>query len=178
MNAIVKSPFAWLLKREYWESRRGFLWAQVWAAGVLLVISILGIVAFEAFRLRNNIEIGMHGNLSALLSNGMQHNAAGIAPGLDGLMLTFGMIAAIVLFFVVFFYLLGSLYDDRRDRSILFWKSLPVSDTATVLSKVVSAVIVAPLIAAVVVLAAYIVQQIVMSLWFAAHGLNPFPLLW
>src|SRR5690348_8341396 len=97
MNAIVKSPFAWLLKREYWESRRGFLWAQVWAAGVLLVISILGIVAFEAFRLRNNIEIGMHGNLSALLSNGMQHNAAGIAPGLDGLMLTFGMIGAIVL---------------------------------------------------------------------------------
>ena len=39
-------------------------------------------------------------------------------------------LAMVVLAFVVFFYSLGSLYDDRRDRSILFWKSMPVSDTA------------------------------------------------
>mgnify|MGYP002129449359 CR=1 FL=1 len=39
--------------------------------------------------------------------------------------------------FLVFFYCLSALHDDRRDRSILFWKSLPVSDTATVLSKAV-----------------------------------------
>jgi ABC-2 type transport system permease protein len=32
----------------------------------------------------------------------------------------------------VFFYCLGALHDERRDRSLLFWKSLPVSDTATV----------------------------------------------
>jgi ABC-2 type transport system permease protein len=178
MNAIVKSPFAWLLKREYWEERRGFLWAQIWAAGVLLVISILGIVAFEAFRVRNNIQIGMHGNLSTLLTNGMQHNAAGIAPGLDGLMLSFGLIAAIVLFFVVFFYLLGALYDDRRDRSILFWKSLPLSDTSTVISKVIAAVIIAPLISVAVVLAGYVALQIIASIWFIAHGLNPLTLLW
>ena len=178
MNAIVKSPFAWLLKREYWESRRGFLWAQIWAAGVLIVISILGIIAFEAFRLRNNIEIGMHGNLSTLLNNGMHHNAAGIAPGLDGLMLTFGTIAAIVLFFVIFFYLLGSLYDDRRDRSILFWKSLPLSDTSTVISKVIAALIIAPLISVAVVLAGYVALQIIASIWFLAHGLNPLTLLW
>ncbi len=178
MNAIVKSPFAWLLKREYWEERRGFLWAQIWAAGVLVAISILGIIALEALRLRNNIRIGMDGNLSALLSNGMQHNAAGIAPGLDGLMLTFGTIAAIVLFFVVFFYLLGALYDDRRDRSILFWKSLPLSDTSTVVSKVIAAVIIAPLISVGVVLAGYVALQIVASLWFLAHGLNPLALLW
>jgi ABC-2 type transport system permease protein len=178
MNAIVKSPFAWLLKREYWEERRGFLWAQIWAAGVLIVISILGIIAFEAFRVRNDIQIGMHGNLSALLENGMQHNTAGIAPGLDGLMLTFGVIAAIVLFFVVFFYLLGALYDDRRDRSILFWKSLPLSDTSTVISKVTAAVIIAPLISVGVVLAGYVALQIIASIWFIAHGLNPLTLLW
>jgi ABC-2 type transport system permease protein len=178
MNAIVKSPFAWLLKREYWEERRGFLWAQIWAAGVLIVISILGIVAFEAFRMRNNIQVGMHGNLSTLLENGMQHNASGIAPGLDGLMLTFGFIAAIVLFFVVFFYLLGALYDDRRDRSILFWKSLPLSDTSTVVSKVIAAVIIAPLISVAVVLVGYVALQIIASIWFIAHGLNPLTLLW
>ena len=48
--------------------------------------------------------------------------------------------------FVVFFYLLGSLYDDRKDRSILFWKSLPASDTLTMLSKLLTAMLVVPLV--------------------------------
>ncbi|MGH8125806.1 MAG: ABC-2 transporter permease, partial [Rhodanobacteraceae bacterium] len=180
MNAIVKSPFAWLLKREYWEERRGFLWAQVIVAGVIIVLSILGIIVAEATRARwsGHIRIGASGNLSDTLQNALSHNMDGLVHALDATMLMFGMFAAIVLFFVIFFYLLGALYDDRRDRSILFWKSLPLSDTSTVISKVVSAIILAPLIAVVVVLAGYIVQQIVMSIWFAAHGLNPFPLLW
>jgi ABC-2 type transport system permease protein len=47
---------------------------------------------------------------------------------------------------VVFWYCLGALYDERRDRSILFWKSLPASDEMTVLSKVFTAACVAPVI--------------------------------
>lgn len=43
-------------------------------------------------------------------------------------------------------YLLGSLYDDRKDRSILFWRSMPVSERDVVLSKFVTAIVVAPLI--------------------------------
>jgi ABC-2 type transport system permease protein len=43
------------------------------------------------------------------------------------------------------FYLLDCLYAERKDRSILFWKSLPVSDGATVASKVVVACLVVPL---------------------------------
>lgn len=46
---------------------------------------------------------------------------------------------------MIWFYLLSSLYDERKDRSILFWKSLPVSDTATVLSKLLVAMVVVPL---------------------------------
>jgi ABC-2 type transport system permease protein len=93
-------------------------------------------------------------------------------------MLSFGMIAGIVMTFVVFFYFLGALYDDRRDRSILFWKSLPLSDTATVLSKVISGLVIAPLITLSVVLAAYLCNQVINTIWFAAHGINPFPLIW
>ncbi len=48
--------------------------------------------------------------------------------------------------FLVFFYCLSALYDDRRDRSLLFWKSLPVSDAQTVLSKLAIAIVVTPLI--------------------------------
>lgn len=180
MNAIVKSRFAWLLKREYWEERRGFLRAQVVVAGVLIVLSILGVIVAEAARIRwsGNIHVVSGGNLNDALQNAFTHNMDGLVKGLDVTMLSFGALAAVVLTFVVFFYLLGALYDDRKDRSIMFWKSLPVSDSATVLSKVISAILIAPLIAVVVVLAGYIAEQIIMSIWFAAHGLNPFTLIW
>ena len=46
---------------------------------------------------------------------------------------------------VVAFYLLDCLYAERKDRSILFWKSLPLSDGFTVASKVVVATVVVPL---------------------------------
>ena len=181
MNAIAKSQFAWLLKREYWESRRGFLWAQVVTAGVIVGISILGIIAAEAFRARMGVQIaGPWGgaNLNEMLRSASQHDVIQLVNGLDMTLLMFAGIASVVLCFVMFFYLLGALYDDRRDRSILFWKSLPVSDTATVASKVVAAVLIAPLLAMAVTLAGYIAMQVVVSFWFLAHGVNPFALLW
>jgi ABC-2 type transport system permease protein len=52
----------------------------------------------------------------------------------------------VILWGVVFFYLLNTLYEDRRDRSILFWKSLPVSDLSTVVSKLIMGLIVVPLV--------------------------------
>ncbi|MGN6789406.1 MAG: ABC-2 transporter permease [Rhodanobacteraceae bacterium] len=180
MNAMLKSPFAWLLKREYWEHRRSFLRTQWIVAAVVVALTILGIIAAEAWGARtgNNVQIGFNGSLNDALQNGLSRNVDALVRGLDMTMLSFGIFASIALFFVVFFYLLGALYDDRRDRSIMFWKSLPVSDTTTVISKVVAAVLLAPIIAVVVVLAGYIAEQIVMSIWFAAHGLNPFTLIW
>lgn len=181
MNAIVNKPFAWLLKREYWEERRGFLWAQVCAAGVILGITILGIIAGEVFRARMGVDTSVHmgaANLSEMLRMATAHDTGQLVKALDMTLLLFGFISSIVLTFVVFFYLLGALYDDRRDRSILFWKSLPVSDSATVISKVIAAVIIAPVIAVVVTLAGYIGAQIIISVWFLTHGVNPFGLLW
>ena len=49
-----------------------------------------------------------------------------------------------VFFVVLVFVLLGALHDDRKDRTVLFWKSAPVTDTETVLSKLVTAIWVAP----------------------------------
>lgn len=43
------------------------------------------------------------------------------------------------------YYLLDCLYAERKDRSILFWKALPVSDAQTVLSKLLVALAVIPL---------------------------------
>lgn len=56
------------------------------------------------------------------------------------------MVMLLVLFVVTVNYLLGCLYDDRKDRSILFWKSMPVSEWEEVLSRLAVALLVAPAI--------------------------------
>jgi ABC-2 type transport system permease protein len=55
------------------------------------------------------------------------------------------------------FYCLDALHGERRDRSILFWKSLPVSDLTTVLSKAAIPIVVLPLVAFAVSLATQLV---------------------
>lgn len=49
--------------------------------------------------------------------------------------------------FVMFFYLLYCLYSDRKDRSILFWKSMPVAEIKNVAVKFLVAILALPLIA-------------------------------
>ncbi len=179
MNAIAKSPFAWLLRREHWESRRGFFWAQFWGAAALLIVTILGIIAVEALRMRAGVDgADVSTGLTRLLVNAKAHDYGTVNQILGFNMLIFGGIASIIFSFVVFFYLLGALYDDRRDRSILFWKSLPVSDTTTVISKIIAALVLAPLLATGVVLAGFVVWQVIASLWLLAHGVNPLVLIW
>ncbi|MCA1799538.1 MAG: ABC-2 transporter permease [Xanthomonadaceae bacterium] len=62
---------------------------------------------------------------------------------------------------LMFFYALGSLYDDRRDRSILFWKSLPVSDVETVMSKFATALVLAPLMTFAVIVVVHLLALVV-----------------
>src|SRR5213593_2528938 len=73
-------------------------------------------------------------------------------------------VAAIMLIFTAFivgvFYCLDALHGERRDRSILFWKSLPVSDLTTVLSKVTVPLVVLPLLSFAII----VVTQFIMLL--------------
>ncbi len=74
------------------------------------------------------------------------------------------------------FYSLDALYGERRDRSILFWKSMPVSDLTTVLSKVAIPLVVLPLIGFALTLA----TQLILLLWstvvLIGSGMSPAPL--
>jgi len=162
-----------LLKREYWEHRGGFYWAPIWVSGIMLLLTVLGIIAAEGASSRFEIRSGIHWDeLAAHLSKGDFVHAG---MGLDVAYVALAGLLCVVLFFVLFFYLLGALYDDRRDRSVLFWKSLPVSDTATVLSKVAAAVLLAPLISFLVATVAYVALLVVVGIWTLFHGLNPLP---
>lgn len=60
---------------------------------------------------------------------------------------------SVILAIVTINYLLGSLFTDRKDRSILFWRSLPVSEWEEVLVRFAVAMVVAPAIYTVVSLA-------------------------
>jgi len=82
----------------------------------------------------------------------------------------------VVMSFVIFFYLLGSLYDDRKDRSILFWKSLPASDTLTIVSKLLTAMVLIPLSFLAVMIVTHILMAIIGSLMVLGVDGNPWTL--
>lgn len=89
--------------------------------------------------------------------------------------------AAALVFFVMgtiaFFYALDSLYSDRRDRSVLFWKSLPLSDAESVLAKFFTATVVIPLVAAVAAILAQLIAGVGGSIKVAMIGGDP-SVLW
>ena len=88
----------------------------------------------------------------------------------DGMLVGGVIVACIVLAFVVFFYALGCLYDDRRDRSILFWKSLPVSDGQMVLSKLAWALVLAPVLAVAIGLLIGLALWLISALTITVNG--------
>src|SRR2546422_4783332 len=73
-------------------------------------------------------------------------------------------------FLVAVFYCLDALYGERRARSILFWKSLPVSDSTTVLSKMSIPVVVVPLVTFAITVAAHIAMLLLSSAILLARG--------
>lgn len=135
--------FLMLLKREFWEHRGGFLWGPLIAGAIAIVFAVIGVIGGSvlfnrvAGHSRDGVNLEMTGGG---LESGLGIGDAALTGGLG--------IVALVFVFVVFFYALGSLYDERKDRSILFWKSLPVSDTQAVLSKLAWALLLAPILAA------------------------------
>jgi len=169
--------FYWLVKREFWEHRGGFLWAPIIVGGVFLLLNLMGIVAGEAVG-NFNAHTNFIGNNMGLLNHALSDDdATRIGIGLDFVMLSTSIFISIVLGFVVFFYFLGALYDDRRDRSLLFWKSLPLSDTATVLSKVIAGTVLAPVIAVVCGVLTGIGMLLLFAITLSFHGVNLWHLL-
>lgn len=179
--------FPVLLRREFWEHRGGFFWAPLVAAGIFFVVTLMGLVmgevaaqkAVETGKLRIGGQVMVNGlDLSRLGKQMSSKDMQELAGGIDISLLLASAWPLIVLGFVVFFYCLGALYDDRKDRSVLFWKSLPVSDAETVWSKVASAIGTAPVLAFAVGIATMIVFLLALSIVTLVHGGNPVTLLW
>ena len=180
--------FKLLLRRELWEHKGGFLWAPLIAGGIHLVLSIMGIIFGEVMlnRVPDHATVNVDGGSFKVNGLDLQMLTEKLSPdqlremggALDLALYMSGTWPLVVLAFVAFFYCLGCLYDERKDRSVLFWKSLPVSDTETVLSKVASATLVAPAIAILAALATMLGSMAIWSVVVMLHGGNPVTLLW
>lgn len=170
--------FLTLLRREWWEHRGGFLWAPLVTAGVILGLVVLGLALalwHGSGRFNGAIHIGVP--LKKLTENLDAAQLEKLGVAFDGALQGLWGLVQVALFVVLFFYLLGALYDDRRDRSILFWKSLPVSDRATVLAKVATATVVAPGVALAVTVALHAAFLALLALFVLLNGLDPVQLV-
>src|SRR5690606_6360008 len=134
---VAKAPahrthrFALLLRREYWEHRGGFFWAPVIAGAVsLLLTAIFLVIALVGIRnadsdarihLDDGTTMSINGlDLGVLAGQLSAEDKAQLASGIDMTMLLASSWPYMVMVFVMFFYCLGALYDERKDRSVLF----------------------------------------------------------
>jgi ABC-2 type transport system permease protein len=158
-----------LIKREFWENKGAFRTTPLVIGGIFLLAMLMFIITFNHFD--NEFQ-----SLKELLRFIAQTDIDLRTKVLFAANLQISAIFSTVLGFVVFFYLLGSLYDDRKDRSILFWKSLPASDTLTITSKLLSAMFLAPLIFWIIYVITHAVIMLLFSVVVMVLGENPWTL--
>jgi ABC-2 type transport system permease protein len=171
------SAFATLLRREYWEHRGAFVWTPVVVGAVFTALTLIGLATATIKGPKAGLVIdGVP--VAELVGRLGPDELAKLGDGIDVALTAIWGLIQVALYFVVLFYLLGALFDERRDRSVLFWKSLPVSDATTVLSKAATAVFVAPLIAWAASVAFGLVFLVVLSGYALSLGLDPFTTIW
>lgn len=166
--------FSALLKLEFREHKGSFFKTPIIIGIVLVVMALLSYFTTDRFVL----DVSGGDNLQLAIGSLQHIGDDKLNFALDVFMLITGSLYHFILFVVVFFFLLGSLYDDRKDGSILFYKSLPVSDTQTVLSKLITATVVAPACFVFGLMISHLMMFVVISLILLLNGLNPFSLLW
>ena len=136
-------PFYWSVRRELWEYRSIYLAPLAIAGAVLLGFMFVLVRLPQTMRTVTSLDPSL------------QRTA--LAQPYD-------FAAALIMgaaFIVSFFYSLDTLYGERRDRSILFWKSLPVSDLTAVLAKASIPLLVLPMVAFVIT---FLTQSIMLLL--------------
>lgn len=152
---VIQQPFYWSVWRELWENR------SIYIAPILVAVVVLFGFLVSAIGLpERRREVLLLGSVKARAAIEMPYNMAAIM-----LILT--------AFVVGVFYCLDALYGERRDRSILFWKSLPVSDSTTLLSKATIPLVVLPLVTFAIVLATQVVMMLWTSVLLISHGMSP-----
>ena len=156
-----------LLRRELWEHPAIYITPLV-VALIISLLSVTGQVAVSAFD--QVVDMAILGATN--LGDGQR------AAAITILMLSISSMFVFAMWVLTIFYSLDSLYAERKDKSILFWRSMPVTDAETVVSKLVTAMIVIPLVTFAVVVATHIVVMTITSIWVSFRGADAGFLIW
>jgi ABC-2 type transport system permease protein len=151
----VMRPLYWSIRRELWENRSVYI-APFAVAALLLAGFVIG---------------------TRHLVARTQHIAA-LDPSVQGarVALEFNIVAVTIVatsLMISVFYCLGALHNERRDRSILFWKSLPVSDFTTVLAKACVPLLVLPVLAFIITVSTQMLILAASVGILLLNGINP-----
>lgn len=183
-----------LIRREFWEHRATFFILPAVTTVVftaILLILLVGVysdtviinadVDVEShhedreFILRDSSLADLFGTQLHRLESEPEHV---IEQRLNEVYSGISVIWFVILWFVVFFYLLGALYDDRKDRSVLFWKSMPVSDWMTVVSKLAAGLVLAPALYLGFTMLAHLILAVFASVAALGQGVDIWSTLW
>jgi ABC-2 type transport system permease protein len=148
----------WSVRRELWESRSIYI-APLAVAALILVGFLISLIHLPE---KMRAELSLHT---------MHHYEILTEPYIIA---EFLIMAAMLI--VGVFYCLDALHGERRDRSILFWKSLPVSDLTTVLSKASIPFVVLPLLTVAITAATQLIMLLLNSAVLLGSGVSVAPL--
>ncbi len=154
-----------LVKREYWEQYALFFKVPL-ALAVIFTLAAFCVMVLALF---------VHDTHYIQMS--WQHDV--LSPGSTrSYYFLSSMPFVIVLWLTIFYYFTSTLYDDRRDRSIMFWQSMPVSASQTIASKILAGVLLAPLCAWVALVLTQLILTIFASVVLVMHPVQSWTALW
>ena len=157
-----------LMRREFWEHRS--IWVTPLAIASIVTLGTLTALMF-AGEFARELDVAIFGAQNIAGDTERKAVLTGFFVGSSWLFL-------IALSILTIFYTLDSLYAERKDKSILFWRSLPVTDAETVVSKLATAVVLIPGVTIAAIIATHIVNLIVTSIWVSAKGGSAGTLIW
>ena len=173
MNALKA-----IIRRELQEHKWGFVylpWIVAAFMSLVIVMVYLGITEVNTENFKFSTEVFADSEtVQGMNEATLDQRKAGIRAGL----LVLGFPLVIALGFAILAYSLSTFFDERKDKSIIFWRSLPVSDSFTVLSKLSVALFVAPILVIPALLFLHLVSVTAGSIFFAVSDIVPFTWAW
>lgn len=157
-----------LLKREIWEHRS--IYVTPLAIASIVTLGTLAMLMF-AGGFAKELDIAIFGATNIAGDAERKIALTGFFVGTSWVFLLAAMVLTI-------FYTLDCLYAERKDKSILFWRSLPITDAEAVIAKLATAIVLIPLVTVAAIIATHLVNLLVTSLWFSAKGADAGHLIW
>ena len=166
-----------MIRREIQEHKLAFIYAPFIVALVLCLVIIsvyLGLTDIQTTTFNFSTELYDEEFQEDMLQATPESKTAVIRAGLTVL----GLPILLTVGFGLLAYSLSTFADERKDRSLIFWRSLPVSDLTTVMSKLIFVVIVIPLLVVPNLFLLQLISLLSVSIYFVSNDIVSFGYVW